>query len=208
LFIRGVLLLHNFQYDDATETFLDLQKKEPDFSLGYWGEAMTYNHPLWDEQDYEKGLNALKKFGATPFERVQKAKTPQEKGLMKAIDLLYGEGSKSYRDYLYAVAMKDLYEKFPEDDEIATFYALALLGNKQGTRNFTEYMKAASVANDVFTRNPKHPGAMHYLIHSVDDPIHAPMGLNAARAYSVIAPNAAHAAHMPSHIFLALGLLG
>jgi tetratricopeptide (TPR) repeat protein len=59
---------------------------------------------------------------------------------------------------------------------------------------------------EVFEQHPRHPGAAHYLIHSVDDSVHAPLGLRAARAYSRIAPDSPHAIHMTSHIFLALGM--
>ena len=206
LFKNGLTMLHNFQYDDAEEIFLELQQKDPGFSLGYWGEAMIYNHSLWNEQDFEKGLFALQKFANSPDERVAKATTPIEKGLIHAINLLYGTGNKKFRDNVYAASLQDLHQQFPEDDEIAVFYALAILGKEQGVRNYPEYLKAASIANEVFERNPLHPGALHYLIHSVDDPLHAPLGLQAARAYSQAATESSHAAHMPSHIYLALGL--
>ena len=206
LFIKGVLLLHNFQYEDAKQVFIQLQKQAPDFAMAYWGEAMTYNHPLWDEQDLEEAKESLNKLAPKPEERVSKAKTPQEKGFLNAINILYGTGDKNQRDVAYTIAMCELYVKFPDDDEIALFYALAVLGKERGIRNYTEYMKAASVSNDVYMRNHKHPGAAHYLIHSLDDPIHAPLGLEAARSYSKIAPAAAHAAHMPSHIYLPLGM--
>jgi len=67
-------------------------------------------------------------------------------------------------------------------------------------------MQAAAISQEIFQRNPKHPGAAHYIIHSFDDPDHAILSLNAARAYSRIAPSAAHALHMPSHIFVQLGM--
>ena len=67
-------------------------------------------------------------------------------------------------------------------------------------------MKAAAIAEEVFRKNPKHPGAVHYLIHAYDDPIHAPLGLRVARIYGALAPAASHAQHMPSHIFMALGM--
>jgi tetratricopeptide (TPR) repeat protein len=67
-------------------------------------------------------------------------------------------------------------------------------------------MQAAAISQEIFQRNPKHPGAAHYIIHSFDDPDHAILSLNAARAYSKIAPSAAHALHMPSHIFVQLGM--
>jgi tetratricopeptide (TPR) repeat protein len=85
-------------------------------------------------------------------------------------------------------------------------YALALMGTAHEGRDFAIYMRAAAVAEPVFREYPQHPGAAHYLIHAYDDPIHAPLGLRAARAYSEIAPDAAHAQHMTSHIFVALGM--
>ena len=67
-------------------------------------------------------------------------------------------------------------------------------------------MKAAAVAEAVLEKNPQHPGALHYAIHAYDDPVHAPLGLRAARVYAKVAPASAHARHMPSHIFVAMGM--
>jgi tetratricopeptide (TPR) repeat protein len=102
--------------------------------------------------------------------------------------------------------MRELYRQYPEDDEIAILYTLSLLGSAEATRDTRTYMQAAAVAEDVYQRNKNHPGALHYVIHAYDDPIHAPLGLRAARAYAKTSPQAAHALHMPSHIFIALGL--
>jgi tetratricopeptide (TPR) repeat protein len=103
-------------------------------------------------------------------------------------------------------AMQELYRHYPEDDEIAAFYALALLGSTEGTRNTETYMQAAEIVEKVTSHNSEHPGAAHYAIHAYDDPIHASLGLRAACSYAKLAPGASHALHMPSHIFLALGM--
>jgi len=121
------------------------------------------------------------------------------------VEILYGEGGKQARDIAYADAMAGIHRAYPDDPDAAAFYALSLLGTAHAGRDFTIYMRAASIAEPVFRDYPNHPGAAHYLIHAYDDPIHAPLGLRAARAYSKIAPSAAHAQHMTSHIFLALG---
>lgn len=205
-FIRGVLLLHNFQYPQAERAFLEAQKADPGFALAYWGEAMTFNHGLWMEQDLDKARAALGKLGATPETRLAKAPTKREKGFLGALEALYGEGTKGARDLAYMEAMRQLHQQLPEDLEVASFYSLSILSSVQGERDFRTYMRAAAIVQDVASRNPRHPGAIHYLIHSYDDPIHAPLGLPAARAYSKIAPAATHALHMPSHIFLALGM--
>lgn len=205
-FLRGTLLLHSFEYEDATRSFKEAQRIDPSFALAYWGEALSYIHPVWNQQDLAAARAALARLGATPEARRARAPTPREQAYLEAIEILYGEGSKPHRDTLYAAAMERLVRAFPDDDEAKAFYALALLGLGQGERDVWSYMRAAAVAQEVFERNPDHPGAAHYVIHSFDDPTHAPLGLKAARAYSRIAPDAAHAQHMTSHIFVALGI--
>ena len=133
---------------------------------------------------------------------------PKEKGLMEAAEALFnGPGEKLARDLAYSAAMNRLYEQYPTDHEIAIFYALSLLGTvRPGDSGFRRQALAASIAEQVFRQNPNHPGAAHFIIHSFDDPDHAPLGLPAARAYAAIAPAAPHALHMPSHIFVQLGM--
>ena len=205
-FLRGVLLLHSFEFDAAAESFRQAQEADPGFALAYWGEAMTYNHPLWQQQDREKALAALGRLGPTPADRAAKAPTDRERKYLGAIEILYGDGSKADRDQAYMTAMAALATTFSDDMEARAFYALAILGSRDGVRDFATYMRAAATAQQVFDRNPDHPGAAHYLIHSFDDPVHAPLGLPAATRYASIAPSAAHAQHMTSHIFVALGM--
>lgn len=197
-FIRGVAYLHSFEYDSAAAAFRAAQRLDSAFALAYWGEAMTYTHPVWNQQDSTKARAVLAHAPQPP--------TPRERGYLDAVKILYGEGAKAARDTLYATAMRDLAAAYPEDDEARVFYALALLGLNQGVRDVPTYARAAAIAEEVFRHNPDHPGAAHYLIHSYDDPAHAAQGLRAARAYSQIAPDAPHAQHMTTHIFLALGL--
>ncbi len=99
-----------------------------------------------------------------------------------------------------------MHRKYPDDIEASAFAALALLGTSHDGRNFTTYMRAAALLEPLFPTHPKHPGIAHYLIHLYDDPVHAPLGLRAAREYSTIAPSASHAQHMCSHIFVAMGM--
>ena len=204
-FIRGVLFLHSFEYDSAASAFRSAQHKDPRFAMAYWGEAMTYTHPVWNQQNAAAARAALARLGATRAVRAAAAGTPRERAWLDAVETLYGDESKPRRDTLYAEAMGRLASAFP-DDEARTFHALALMGLSQGVRNVPTYMRAGAIALDVFARHPDHPGAAHYVIHAFDDPTHAVLGLPAARAYSKIAPGAAHAQHMTTHIFLALGM--
>lgn len=205
-FVRGVLLLHSFEYDDAREAFQQAQKAAPDFAMAYWGEAMTYNHPLWSQTAPEAAREALGRLAGTREQRLAKAATDKEREWLRAVEALYGEGDKPTRDLAYAGEMRRMSEKYPDDLEVKAFYALALLGSSHGGRDTAIYMRAAALAEDVVRVNPEHPGAIHYLIHAYDDPTHAPLGLRYAEAYAKIAPAASHALHMPTHIYFALGM--
>lgn len=205
-FIRGLLLLHSFEYEDAAIAFREAQRIDPDFAMAYWGEAMTYNHPIWMQQDSAAARAVLARLGATPGERAAKAGSAREREWLATVEILYGTGGKYERDLRYADAMRRLHESVPDDPEAAVFHALALLGTAHEGRDFATYMRAAAIADPVFRANPDHPGAAHYLIHAFDDPVHAPLGLPAARAYADIAPAASHAQHMTSHIFVAMGM--
>jgi hypothetical protein len=201
-----MLLLHLFEYPFARDEFLQAQRIEPGFALAYWGEAMTFNHPIWDEQDVEAGRAALHKLAVTPEKRLAATPDPREKAFLQAVDILYGEGSKAERDRAYARAMERTAARFAEDHEVQLLYALSLFGVQAGVRDIPTYMMATAIAQSVFTANPQHPGAAHYLIHGVDDPDHAVLGLAAARALAKMAPDAGHSLHMTSHIFTALGM--
>jgi len=205
-FIDGMLLLHLFEYPYARDEFLKAQQLDPGFAMAYWGEAMTYNHPMWDQQDLAAARAALAKLGATPEERITRTPAAREQGFLAALEVLYGAGTKAQRDLAYMRAMEQLAARYPDDHEVQLFYALSLFGVQAGVRDTAVYMMCTALAQDVFSENPDHPGAAHYLIHGVDDPVHAVLGLKAARALAVMAPDAGHAQHMPSHIFVAVGM--
>ena len=207
-FLEGVKDLHNFQFDEAAEAFKRAQKADANFVMAYWGEAMSYNHPLWAQQDTEAAKRTLEKIAPTVDARIAKAGTAKEKAYIGAVDrLFYGSTDKLARDNAYSEAMSRMYTEWPQDHEVATLYALSLLGTvRPGDKGFRRQALAASIAEKVYRENPKHPGAAHFIIHSFDDPDHAPLALPAARAYAGIAPSAAHALHMPSHIFVQLGM--
>jgi len=207
-FLEGVKDLHSFQFDEAAVAFQRAQQADPSFAMAYWGEAMSFNHPLWAQQDADAAKKILEKIGSTSDARESKGKLPKEKAFLKAIDVLYyAPGDKLARDIAYSDVLASMYAQWPDDHEVATWYALSLLGTVRPTdKGFRRQALAASIAEKVFKENPKHPGAAHFIIHAFDDPDHAPLALPAARAYAAIAPSAAHALHMPSHIFVQRGM--
>ncbi len=200
-FLRGLAALHSFWYEEALEAFRESTKVDPDFMMGYWGEAMTYNHPLWSEQDLDAARQVIAKLKDTP------KLTDRERAYINAVKSLYGEGDKRARDLAYSAAMEKVYRAYPKDLDAAAFYSLSLLGlMRPGEKGYRLQAQAGAIALAVYEKNPNHPGAAHYIIHAFDDPDHAILALPAARRYADIAPEAHHARHMPSHIFLQLGM--
>jgi len=204
-FEKGLLLLHSFEYEDARAEFLKAQEIDSTFAMAYWGESMTYNHSLWQRQEQEKAIAALQKLAPDSETRAALLKTDIEADFFKAVEILFGEGTKYDRDVAYKNFMESLTQKYPESHEVSAFYAISLLGSSRNGRNEELYNKSARIAQSIIKENPQHPGALHYLIHSFDDPEHAHLAKAAADSYSKVAPDAAHALHMPSHIYVALG---
>jgi tetratricopeptide (TPR) repeat protein len=205
-FLRGMKLYWSFEYARAAEAFKEAQKADPSMALAYVGEALTHTHQVWNEQNVPAAREALGRFGATATQRMAKAGTPRERGYVELAEYLYGDGPKARRDTLFVAAAERLVQANPGDDEAKMFYAIGLLGLNQSVREPVSYAKAGAVAEEVFKRNGDHPAAAHFIIHAYDDPVNAPRGLAAARAYSKIAPGAPHAQHMTTHIFVAMGM--
>src|SRR5207249_5260009 len=143
-----------------------------DFMMGYWGEAMAHNHPIWEEEDAQAARKALEQM------RESAKVTTRQRAYLNAMRLLYGESDKLTRDQAYAEAMEQLYRDYPEDLEAASFYALSLLGIvRPSDRDLRRQIQAGAIALEVSRKNPDHPGAAHYTIHAFDDPDHAILAL-------------------------------
>src|ERR671913_2528923 len=121
LFIKGVLLMHSFEYDDAREAFVEAQKSDPAFAMAYWGEAMTFNHPVWQRTSPDLARAALAKLAATSDARRARAPTEKEKDWLGAVERLFGSGEKLARDLGYDDALRRMNEKYPGDDEVKSF---------------------------------------------------------------------------------------
>ena len=200
-FLRGVAALHSFWYEEALAAFRQSTKVDPNFVMGYWGEAMAHNHPLWEQQDAQAAKAALAK-----VKDITKV-TARERAYLDAVKLLYGKGDKRSRDEAYSNAMEKVHSDYPEDLEAACFYALSLLGvARNSDHKFRLQVQAGAIGLDVFRQNPDHPCAAHYTIHAFDHPDLAILALPAARRYAQIAPASHHAQHMPAHIFVQLGM--
>ena len=207
-FLRGVAILHSFGFKQAREEFQAAQKIEPEFAMAYWGEALSYNHPLFVTQDIESPRKALARLATTRTQRVAMAPTEKERGFLVAVETLFGEGSYTERAVGYMQQMQSLYERFPEESEVAAYYALSMLSASNATQDKSQRLnvRAGAIALKLFQDNRNHPGAAHYTIHAFDNPVHAPLALDAAYRFSEIAPAVSHARHMPTHIFIQHGM--
>jgi hypothetical protein len=211
-FLRGIALLHSFEYEDAADAFRAAEGADRTFALPYWFEAFTHSHLLWGEDDTAAAHAVLTRLAHTPAARLARARTSRERGYGAAIEAFYADTDEATRCRAFADSMTHLAARDPRDLEAAAFASLALQmadvagAVPQAERSATE-REAIALAERVFKADPRHPGAAHYLIHIVDmDPSYAAAALPVARAYAKIAPAAEHALHMPSHVFLPLGL--
>src|SRR3984893_2057772 len=223
-FIHGVALLHSFFYEEARRIFTDVAAKDPTCAMAQWGIAMTWWHPIWTPPTSGE-MSAGK--AAADKAMAMKAGTDRERGFITALNAYYntpdspttGEVGQSChgpvgprdRVIAYEKAMRDLYDRYPDDFEAQTFYALAVLSVGYATPTDTtlsKQLQAAAILEKLWKKNPNHPGVVHYLIHCYDYPAFAARGLAAARSYGAIAPWVPHALHMPSHIFTRLGMWG
>ncbi len=210
-FLRGLALLHSFEYEEAAEAFRTAAQADSRFAMAYWGEALTYSHLLWGEDDPAAARAALNRLAPTRAARLARAGTPRERRYGAAVEALFAEADLPARTRAFADSMRQVVASYPDDVDAAAFAALALMfveyvGELPPDRRTAARAEAIRLAERVFRTHPKHPGSTHYLIHATDDPAFAARGLAAARSYAQLAPDAEHALHMPSHIFLQLGL--
>lgn len=207
-FDRGLALLHSFWFSAAIDAFSKVLAADPSCAMAHWGIAMSWwSNPFGttrSPQALKAGLAATDAAKALP------RGTPRERAYLAAVDVLYRDAAtrdQRSRIVTYEQAMGALAEAYPKDVEARIFYALALAQSALPTdKTYANQLKAASILEEEFAKQPEHPGLAHYIIHSFDVPPLASRGLNAARRYSAIAPDAPHALHMPSHTFTRLGL--
>jgi tetratricopeptide (TPR) repeat protein len=206
-FERAVALLHSFAYAAADRAFRGVAAGDPTCAMAHWGIAMAHYHELWAPPDAEEFRDGAAEAAEA---RSIGAPTARERAFIAAIVAFYADpGTQPHRAraMAYEQAMALLAAGSPGDPEAQIFYALALLSTAPlADRAHTQQKHALAILEPYYRSIPDHPGVAHYLIHACDSAELAARGLDAARAYSKIAPSAPHALHMPSHTFTRLGL--
>jgi tetratricopeptide (TPR) repeat protein len=207
-FERGMGLLHSFWWEQGDGAFREVAAADPTCAMAYWGTAMNaWGNPFGGGPS---GPSLAAAGQAAERAATMGGKTPRERGFISAVATLYrdyGSATNVQRLRAYSDTMARVYRDNPGDVEVAIYYALSLVATAPATdTTFGRQKQAAAILNPLFARFPQHPGLAHYIIHANDSPRLASLGLDAARRYAQIAPSAPHAQHMPSHIFIRLGL--
>jgi Tfp pilus assembly protein PilF len=200
---------HSFAWAQVREPLERVLKADPSCGMAHWLRALaSLDNPfIWPGIISQPTLAS----GAGILDTAHKTglKSQRERDYVDALDVFFKDHDKlDHRTRAKALetALERVMQRYPEDKEAAILYALVLSANFDPTdRKYTNQLKAAQVLEPIFKQHPQHPGVAHYLIHSYDYPPIASQGLDAARRYTKIAPDAAHALHMPSHIFTRVG---
>jgi hypothetical protein len=207
-FERAMALLHSFWWEEGERAFQAVAAADSTCAMAYWGLALVrWRNPIAGgpgAADLRAGQEATRRAAALG------GRTPRERDFIEAVGALYGDTGavpNIVRLRRYTSAMEQVYTRNPADPEAGILFAIALAASAPaGDTTFAQQRRAAAILNPLFREHPDHPGLAHYLIHANDTPQLAELGLEAARRYAEIAPTAPHAQHMPSHIFVRLGL--
>ena len=206
LFDEGMLYQHSFWYRASQRVFEDALKADPECGIAYWGTALSL---LWNPHVPPPAKNLAEGAAAIAKGKSVGAKTQRERDYLDALGAMYADYDKidhRTRMQAYTRAMEQLAQRYPDDDEAQIYYALALnTSASPADKTYASQLKGAAILEPIAIRQPQHPGVAHYLIHLYDYPPIAEKGLGAARRYAKVAPAAAHAQHMPSHIFTRVG---
>jgi len=211
-FDQGLRLVYGFNHDEAERAFREAARLDPKLAMAWWGVAYTLG------PNYNLAMDA--KRNGTALEAVQKAQSLQggasepDRAYIAAIAARYSADANANRgdlDRAYGNAMKELHNKYPEDNDAAVLYAESLMDLKpwqlwahdgkpqEGTGEIL------TVLESVLARDPNHPGANHYYIHAVEASPTPEKGAASADRLKTLVPGAGHLVHMPAHIYMRTG---
>jgi tetratricopeptide (TPR) repeat protein len=207
-FERGVAMLHSYWFTEAPKVFNAIVQQDPSCAMAYWGLAVNYlgNSLSWTPptKDAKAAWDILEKARAVG------AKTQRERDWIEAISAYYRDHETvpvTARLVAYTKAMEGMTQRYPDDFEAWTYYALTLQASApKNDKTYSSQLRSAEILERLFKQNPDHPGVAHYLVHAYDYPPLAERGIKIAAAYARIAPAAPHARHMPSHIYSMVGM--
>jgi len=207
-FERGVAMLHSYWFTEARKVFESVAQQDSSCAIAYWGLAVNYLGNSLAAAPLPKDVTAASE--ALEKARAIGAKTQRERDWIEAIGVYYRDADKTpvnARLAAYTKAMEQMTQRYPDDFEAWTYYALTLQASaSKSDKTYSSQLKSAEILERLFKQNPDHPGVAHYLVHAYDYPPLADKGIKIAVAYGRIAPAAPHARHMPSHIYSMVGM--
>ena len=208
-FNTAMALYHSFAWPQAVAAFKAVAAADPACGMAHWGLAMSLlGNPFgWPANLSAQILSDVA--AALDAARTAGLKTPRERDYVDAVGAFVRDHASTphaQRMLAFDAAMGQVASRYTDDMEAAILSALITSANfNPADKTYANQLKAAGILEPLFKAHPNHPGVAHYLIHSYDYPPIAKQGLEAAKVYGAIAPDAAHALHMPSHIFTRVG---
>ena len=207
LFDSGMLYQHSFWYRASQQVFEDALKADPECGIAYWGIALSL---LWNphvaaaRKEPRRGRCRDRKGKERRRQDPARARLPRRARVSCMPTTKRSITARAFRPT--PRPWSNWRSAIPNDDEAQIHYALAFnTSASPADKTYANQLKGAAILEPIAKRQPQHPGVAHYLIHLYDYPPIAEKGLDAARRYAKIAPAAAHAQHMPSHIFTRVG---
>jgi tetratricopeptide (TPR) repeat protein len=209
-FDRAIALLHSFEFRDAIRGFEEVLAADSTCAMAWWGIALSrWNNPMAPMVRTQAQLESGRAAAAQATRLAARA-SARERGYASAIAELFAEShgtNQQARVEAYERAMERVAAENPDDPEARIFHAIAIVGAAlPSDKSYARQLKAGAMLEAMFARQPDHPGLAHYIIHGYDVPALAGKAAEAARRYADIAPDAAHALHMPSHTFTRIGM--
>lgn len=211
-FDQGLRLSYAFNHPEALRAFKEAQRLDPACAICWWGEALVLgpniNAPIPPPEHEQQAWNAVRQ-----AQRLRKGKTRKEQALIDALSRRYAASVSTRKplDEAYVRAMADVARGFPDDLDVQTLYAEALMDltpwdfwtrDGQPTVHTETIMRTLDA---VLAKDPQHAGANHFTIHVLEASKAPERSLAAADRLAALAPAAGHMVHMPAHIYIRTG---
>ena len=210
-FDQGLRLYYAFNHAEAIRAFAEASRLDPDCAMCRWGQALAHGPNINAPMEREAALAA---YDAIQQAVLREAKAnPKERALIRALAVRYAADPPKDRSALdagYARALREVANQHPQDYEVATLYAEALMdlspwnywtADRKPRGKTTEILKQLE---RVLAAKPDHPGANHLYIHAVEA-VQPERAVSAAERLAKLMPGAGHIVHMPGHIYIRVG---
>ncbi len=211
-FDQALTLAYGFNHLEAERSFREAARLDDACAICFWGAALVLGPNINDPiPTPDREVKAYQTLGEA-LARLEHA-SEKERALIVALKSRYQATPPEDRtplDRAYADAMRSVAARYPDDLQIQTLFAEAMMDTMPWAY-WTEDGRPKPLTNEVFAtlelvleQDPDHPGANHFYIHAVEQE-HPERGVEAADNLRRKVPGAGHLVHMPSHIYIRVG---